>query len=41
MIRGQSKRGKPITMLKSFSEKVGEDLTSFLKNLVIDAEANG
>ncbi len=28
-------------MLKSFSEKVGEDLTSFLKNLVIDAEANG
>ena len=41
MIRGQSKRGKPITTLKSFSEKVGEDPTSFLKNLIIDAEANG
>ncbi len=28
-------------MPKSFSGKVGEDPTSFLKNLVIDAEANG
>ena len=41
MIRGQSKKEKPITILKSFSGKVGEDPTSFLENLVIDAEANG
>ncbi len=41
MIKGQAKRGKPITTPKSFSRKVGEDLTSFLENLIIDAEANG
>jgi len=41
MIKGQTRRGKPITTLKSFSGKVGEDPTSFLENLVIDAEANG
>ena len=41
MIKGQAKREKPITTLKSFSEKVGENLTSFLENLIIDAEANG
>ena len=40
MIKGQSKREKPIITLKSFSEKVGEDPTSFLENLIIDAEAN-
>ncbi len=40
MIRGQSKRGKPITTLKSFARKVGKDLTSFLENLVVDAKAN-
>ncbi len=41
MIKGQAKREKPITTSKSFSGKVGEDPTSFLENLVIDAEANG
>ena len=41
MIKGQAKRGKPITTPKSFSGKVEEDLTSFLENLVIDVEANG
>jgi len=41
MIKGQVKRGKPITTPKSFSEKVGENPTSFLENLVIDAEADG
>jgi len=41
MIKGQSKREKPITMPKSFSGKVGEDPTFFLENLVIDSEANG
>ncbi len=41
MIKGQAKRRKPITTPKSFLEKVGEDPTSFLENLVIDAEANG
>ena len=41
MIKGQAKRGKPIITPKSFSERVGEDFTSFLENLVIDAEANG
>ena len=41
MIKDQAKRGKPIITLKSFSGKVGEDLTSFLENLIIDAEANG
>ena len=41
MIKGQAKRGKPITTPKSFSEKVGEDPTSFLENLIVDAEANG
>ena len=41
MIKGQSKREKPITTPKSFSGKVGEDPTSFLENLVMDAEANG
>jgi len=41
MIKGQSKRGKPITIPKSFSGKVGENLTSFLENLIIDVEANG
>ena len=41
MMKGQSKRGKPITTPKLFSKKVGEDLMSFLENLIIDAEANG
>ena len=41
MIKGQAKRGKPITILKSFSGKVGEDPSSFLENLIIDVEANG
>ncbi len=41
IIRGQSKREKPIITPKSFSGKVGEDLTSFLENLIIDAKANG
>ncbi len=41
MIKGQAKRGKPITIPKSFLEKVEEDPTSFLENLIIDAEANG
>jgi len=40
MIKGQSKRGKPITTPKFFSGKVEEDPTSFLENLIIDAEAN-
>ena len=40
MIKGQAKRGKPITTPKLFSGKVGENLTSFLENLVVDAEAN-
>ena len=40
MIKGQAKREKPITTPKLFLEKVGEDLTSFLENLIIDAEAN-
>ena len=33
--------GKSITIPKSFTGKVEEDPASFLKNLVIDAEANG
>ena len=41
MIKGQSKREKPITMPKIFLGKVEEDPTSFLKNLMIDTEANG
>ncbi len=41
MIKGQAKRGKPIITSKSFLGKVGENPTSFLENLVIDAEANG
>ncbi len=41
MIKDQAKREKPITIPKLFSEKVGEDPTSFLENLIIDAEANG
>ncbi len=41
MIKGQAKRGKPITTSKPFAGKVGEDPTSFLKNLIVDAEANG
>ena len=41
MIKGQAKKGKPITTLKSFLGKVGEDPTSFLENLIVDAEANG
>ena len=40
MIKGQSKRGKPITTPKSFSEKVREDPILFLENLIIDVEAN-
>ncbi len=40
MIKSQAKRGKPITTPKSFSGKVREDLTSFLENLIINAEAN-
>jgi len=40
MIKGQAKRGKSITTSKSFSRRVGEDPTSFLENLIIDAEAN-
>jgi len=41
IMKGQAKREKLITTPKSFSEKVGEDLTSFLENLIIDTEANG
>ncbi len=41
MIKGQAKRRKLITTLKSFSGKVGEDPSSFLENLIIDVEANG
>jgi len=41
MIKDQAKREKHITTLKSFLGKVREDPTSFLENLVIDAEANG
>ncbi len=41
MIKGQTRRGKLITTPKSFSGKVEEDPTSFLENLIIDAEANG
>ena len=41
MIKGQEKRGKPITTPKLFSGKVGKDPTFFLENLIIDAEANG
>ncbi len=41
MIKGQAKRGKPITIPKSFSGKVEEYPTSFLENLIIDAETNG
>ena len=41
MIKGQAKRGKLIITPKSFSEKVGEDSTSFLENLIVDAKANG
>ena len=40
MIKGQLKRGKPITTPKSFSGKVKEDPTSFLENLIIDAKVN-
>ena len=40
MIKGQAKRGKPIIIPKSFLGKVGKDPTSFLENLIIDAEAN-
>jgi len=40
MIQEQSKRGKSIITSKSFVRKVGEDLTSFLENLVVDVEAN-
>jgi len=40
MIKDQVKRGKPITIPKSFSGKVRKDPTSFLENLVIDAKAN-
>jgi len=35
------KEGKPITIPRSFAGKVRENPTSFLKNLVIDAKANG
>ncbi len=41
MIKDQAKREKPITTPKPFSRKVGEDPTSFLENLIVDAEANG
>ncbi len=41
MVWGQSKWSKPITIPKSFAEKVREDPISFLKNLVVDAKANG
>ncbi len=40
MIKGQSKREKPITMPKSFSGKVRKDPTFFLENLIIDVEVN-
>ena len=41
MIKGQAKREKLIITSKSFSGKVGEDPTSFLENLIVNAEANG
>ena len=40
IIRGQSKRDKSITISKSFTRKVEEDPTFFLKNLVVNVKAN-
>ncbi len=40
-MKGNNRRSKPITTPKSFSERVGEDPTSFLENLIVDAKANG
>jgi len=40
-LNGSSKRGKSIITSKLFLERVKEDSTSFLKNLVVDAEVNG
>ncbi len=40
IIKGNNKRGKPITILKTFSVRVEEYFTSFLKNLIVNTEAN-
>ncbi len=40
MVRGQSKCDKLITSSKLFAGKVEEDPILFLKNLVVDTEAN-
>jgi len=40
MIKGQAKWEKPIITPKSFLGKVEENPTSFLENLIVDAEAN-
>ncbi len=39
-IKGNLRKEKPITTSKSFSEKVEEDSTSFLENLIVNIEAN-
>jgi len=41
LIKENARRGKLIIISKSFNEKVREDLTFFLENLIIDTEANG
>jgi len=40
LIKKNFKKEKPIIISKSFSERVGKDSTSFLKNLMMDVKAN-
>ena len=39
-VKKSSKKSKSITIPKSFFEKIKEDFTSFLKNLIVNAEIN-
>ncbi len=41
LIKENFRREKSIIIPKSFNGKVGEDPTFFLKNLIVNAEANG
>ncbi len=40
LIKENARREKPIIISKSFSGKVRKNLTSFLKNLIVNAKTN-
>ncbi len=40
MFSNQSRRSRPLVQPKEFNGQVGEDLTTFLENLIVDGQVN-